>query len=219
MTARSSLITRRRLITGTATSLVMLQPLISTAAAGTRLPVTPRQTEGPFYPRQWRGDIDNDLVVVTGVDTQAMGQVLHIKGQVRDVNGTRLPNTQIDIWQVDNNGVYLHPNDNRGNRRVERGFQGRGRTRTDADGRYQFRTIRPVAYPGRTPHIHFRVKAPGKNTMSTQLYFKGETKNATDWLFKNVGNASRRALLLTDPQPFDQVETGAQIGYFDITLA
>ena len=211
-------LTRRKLLVA-ATSLVMTQPAIITgSAAATRLQATPRQTKGPYYPTQWTGDIDNDLVVVTGADARAMGQVLHIQGHVRDVYGTRLPNAVVEIWQVDNNGVYLHPADNKGNRRVEKGFQGRGRTQTNQDGRYSFRTIRPVAYPGRTPHIHFRVKARGKRDMSTQLYFKDEAKNKTDWLFNNVGNADLRAKLITDPQPYNQVEDGAQIGYFDITL-
>ena len=213
-------ITRRRLITAAATSLVMAQPLIVTGiASAARLQATPRQTKGPFYPVQWKGDIDNDLVVVTGIDAQAMGQVLHIKGQVRDTHGTVLPGTVIEIWQVDNNGVYLHPEDNRGGRRVEKGFQGRGRTRTDDDGRYSFRTIRPVPYPGRTPHIHFRVKAPGRRALSTQLYFKGETRNKGDWLFNSVGNADLRAMLITDPQPYNHVEADAEIGYFDIVIA
>lgn len=220
MSANSRLITRRNLIAAATTSLVMAQPLISfSAAAATRLQPTPQQTKGPFYPTQWAGDIDNDLVTVTGVDTRAMGKVLHIQGQILDVRGARLPDTMVEIWQVDNNGVYLHPNDNRGNRRVEKGFQGRGRTQTDRDGRYSFRTIRPVAYPGRTPHIHFHVKAPGRRALSTQLYFKGESKNKTDWLFKNAGDAETRAKLITDPQPYDQVEAGAQIGQFDIVLA
>ncbi len=212
-------LTRRSLIAG-ATSLIMAQPqIITTAAAAKRLQATPRQTKGPFYPAEWAGDIDNDLVVVTGVDTRAMGQILHIHGQIRDVYGTALPDTVIEIWQVDNNGVYLHPADNQGNRRVERGFQGRGRTRTDEAGHYTFRTIRPVAYPGRTPHIHFRVKARGKRALSTQLYFKDETKNKDDWLFNSVGNAELRSKLITDPQPYSHVEDGAEIGYFDIVIA
>ncbi|MEM6498412.1 MAG: protocatechuate 3,4-dioxygenase [Pseudomonadota bacterium] len=207
-------------MSGAATALAMAQPLVSfSAAAAKQLQPTPKQTTGPFYPTQWTGDIDNDLVVVTGVDTQAMGKVLHIQGQVLDVSGARIPNTIVEIWQVDNNGVYLHPEDNRGSRRVERGFQGRGRTQTDRDGKYSFRTIRPVAYPGRTPHIHFLVKTPGGKTLTTQLYFKGEAKNKTDWLFRNAGNAEARARLTIDPQPYDQVEAGAQIGNFDIILA
>ena len=198
----------------------MAQPLIVTnIASAARLQATPQQTKGPFYPVQWKGDIDNDLVVVTGVDAQAMGKVLHIKGQVRDTHGTVLPQTVIEIWQVDNNGVYLHPEDNRGNRRVEEGFQGRGRTLTDEDGRYTFRTIRPMPYPGRTPHIHFWVKAPGRRALSTQLYFKDETRNKGDWLFNSVGNADLRAMLITDPQPYNHVEAGAEIGYFDIVIA
>ena len=53
-------------------------------------------------------------------------------------------------------GIYNHPGDD-GQKRRDAAFQGYGRTTVDGEGRYAFRTIRPVAYPGRTPHIHFAV--------------------------------------------------------------
>ena len=79
----------------------------------------------------------------------------------------------VEIWQCDANGIYNHPGDS-GQRRRDAAFQGYGRTKVDAGGRYAFRTIRPVAYPGRTPHIHFKVHAPGVGRLTTQMYVAGE---------------------------------------------
>ena len=188
------------------------------AAAGKRLIATPRQSRGPFYPVQWRGDIDNDLVRVRGEATRALGQVLHIEGVVLDTAGTPLPNTVIEIWQVDSRGVYLHPADNRGGRRTDPSFQGRGRARTDGDGRYRFRTIRPVAYPGRTPHIHFRVAPPKRRILTTQMYIDGEAKNASDGLLNGIRDPARREKLIVKLTPIDHIERSALRGFFDIVV-
>lgn len=188
------------------------------AAAAKRLIATPRQSRGPFYPVHWRGDIDNDLVRVTGQAARALGQVLHIEGVVFDTAGMPLSNTVIEIWQVDSKGVYLHPADNRGSRRTDPRFQGRGRTRTDGDGRYRFRTIRPVAYPGRTPHIHFRVTPPKRRILTTQMYIDGEPRNASDGLLNGIRNRARREKLIVKLAPIDHIERGALRGFFDIVV-
>lgn len=192
--------------------------LPSLSLAGERLIATPRQTRGPYYPVQWQGDVDNDLVKVTGHAAQALGQVVHVQGIVVDISGQPLPDAVVEIWQVDAKGVYLHPADNRGPRRPDPGFQGRGRTRTGADGSYWFRTIRPVAYPGRPPHIHFRVAAPKKRALTTQMYIAGDPLNDTDRLLNAIRNPARREKLIVKLRPIDHIERGALGGFFDIVV-
>src|SRR5437764_7226853 len=118
-----------------------------------QLILTPRQTEGPFYPDHLPLDTDNDLIIVNDALTPAVGQITHLSGRVLDSRGDPLRNVLVEIWQVDNNGVYLHTKDNLPKR--DTNFQGFGRFLTGSTGEYYFRTIKPVAYSGRTRHIHF----------------------------------------------------------------
>lgn len=183
---------RRTLISGlAAAAAVPLVPRIVRADSG--LTVTPQQTEGPFYPKDWTGDIDNDLVLVKGEAAKALGHVTHITGKIMDAHGRPVGNAQIEIWQCDANGIYRHPRDTSWFAKRERdpGFQSRGRMVTDADGNYSFRTIRLVAYPGRTPHIHFKIDAPERQQLITQMYVEGDPGNARDGILNSLpeGNA------------------------------
>src|SRR5262245_44786718 len=118
---------------------------------------TPRQTEGPFYPDRLPLDTDNDLLIINNSITPAVGDVTHLSGRILDARGNPGRNATVEIWQVDNNGAYLHTrSSNRANR--DSNFQGFGRFFTGSRGEYYFRTIKPVPYPGRTPHIHFKIK-------------------------------------------------------------
>src|SRR3954463_3032979 len=129
---------------------------------------TPQQTAGPFYPVQFPEDIDNDLVQMRGVEAHASGVVTHVMGRVLGTDGKPIPNATVEIWQCDAHGRYLHPADT-GKRPRDTAFQGYGRMTSGADGAYQFRTIRPVAYPGRTPHIHFAVRTSSGRQLVTQM--------------------------------------------------
>src|SRR4029078_10124080 len=133
-----------------ASLLPLYAPLAAAAVA------TPPQTEGPFYPTSFPADIDNDLVQVRGQAAQAMGTVLHLQGRVLDLNGRPVEGALVEIWQCDAQGFYDHPHQPVRDRR-DKAFQGYGRMIVTADGAYGFRTLKPVAYPGRTPHIHFKV--------------------------------------------------------------
>lgn len=179
---------------------------------------TPRQTSGPFYPPNWSGDIDEDLVRVQGAAAMALGTVLHLTGQVRDISGAPISRAMIEIWQCDAQGVYRHPLDERGMRRHDRGFQGRGRTLTDKTGRYRFRTIRPVAYPGRTPHIHFQITTPARKQLITQMYVYGEALNERDGILNSIGDKHQRGSLIVRLDSADRLEQGALSGTFDIVL-
>src|SRR5207249_4058156 len=75
--------------------------------------------------------------------------------------------------------VYLHSRDS-ARRSRDTNFQGFGRFTTGSTGEYYFRTIKPVPYPGRTPHIHVRVKKGGRELLTTQLFVNGHPQNKTD---------------------------------------
>jgi protocatechuate 3,4-dioxygenase beta subunit len=195
---------------GSAASLALPGRLTQAAAP------TPRQGEGPFYPTALPSDIDSDLVRVTGADAAALGQVTHVTGRVLDRQGRPLPGLLIEIWQCDANGRYLHQGDRRGQR--DPGFQGFGRALADASGGYRFRTIRPVAYPGRTPHIHFKVLRASDELLTTQMYVAGEVLNERDGLYRRLDSDERERLTVT-LRPAPELEGGALSGIFDIVIA
>lgn len=208
-------IARRQFAAGTAAAALGLiaRPVWAALAA------TPRQTSGPFYPVDWTGDIDADLVRVTGEAARALGQIAHVSGRVTDPGGNPLAGAEVEIWQCDANGRYHHPRDTAGNRALDAGFQSRGRVLTDADGGYRFRTIRPVPYPGRTPHIHFKVAAAGHRELITQMYVAGEPGNASDFLLNAISDQRARDRLIVRLDPADGIEPGAIAGAFDIVIA
>ena len=142
----------RRLLLAAAGTAVL--PSCRTLAAG--LTATPSQTEGPFYPVGLPADSDNDLVQVRGQAAHALGTILHLQGRVLDAAGDPLGGAMVEIWQCDAQGLYDHPRQP-GRERRDAAFQGYGRMMTDAQSGYRFRTLKPVAYPGRTPHIHLKV--------------------------------------------------------------
>ena len=92
-------------------------------------------------------------------------------------------------------------------------------TQSDPEGRFRFRTIEPVSYPGRTPHIHMLIAGPGiERPLTTQLYLKDHPLNARDFLFNSLGDLQARESLLVDFQPADQVEPGSKAGDFTAVL-
>jgi len=203
---------------GASSAALSLALPIRPSTAAPKLTPTPTQTPGPFYPIDWSGDIDNDLVVVTGEAAKSLGQVVHINGRVLDLNGSVIEDALVEIWQCDANGVYRHPRDERGARRRDAGFQGRGRVRTDASGRYTFRTIRPVPYPGRTPHIHFAVGVPSRRTFITQMYVFGEALNERDGILNSIRDRRQRDSVIVRLDQADSVEPGSLGCTFDIVV-
>jgi protocatechuate 3,4-dioxygenase beta subunit len=177
------------------------------------LETTPAQTAGPFYPETPPLDDDNDLTRVRGRSRNARGRISDVSGRILDVNGRALAGTRVEIWQCDANGRYHHARDQGGE--LDPNFQGFGHTQTDTEGRYRFRTIRPVPYPGRTPHIHFAVFPPRQPRFTTQLYVAGEARNAVDFLF-NAVPAARRPLVQAEFEPAPN--GGGLIANFDIVL-
>ena len=178
---------------------------------------TVRLTEGPFYPDRLPLDTDNDLLVINENLTPAVGEVTHLTGRVLDLKGDPVRNAQVEIWQVDGNGVYLHTADaKRGG--TDKNFQGFGRFTTGSKGTYQFRTVKPVPYPGRTPHIHVAVKIKGKKRLVTQCFVKGEPLNKTDSILNGIKDKKSRDALVVDFKKIPRSKIGELQANFDIVL-
>src|SRR5579884_4307272 len=152
---------------------------------------TPSLTEGPFYPDKLPLDPDNDLLIVNNSITPAVGEVTHLTGRVLSASGEPVPGVVVEIWQVDGKGVYLHSGDS-GRRQRDSNFQGFGRCEVNRKGEYYFRTIKPVPYPGRTPHIHVKVKKGGKELLCTQCYIKGHPGNEKDGIWRGIRDPKAR---------------------------
>ena len=213
---RLSGLDRRRLLVLSSGTLVA-SALQGVVAAATPLVITPGQTEGPFYPVSFLADMDADLVRVQGQAANAMGQITHIHGRVLNRKGEGVRGAMVEIWQCDSRGIYHHPQQS-GLQRRDTAFQGYGRTEITADAGYSFRTIRPVAYPGRTPHIHFKVSAPGAGRLTTQMYLAGETQNATDGVLSRIRDRRARESVIVKLEQASDLEPGALRGTFDIVL-
>src|SRR5439155_16476796 len=125
--------------------------------------------------------------------TPAVGEVTHLTGRVLDPKGNPVKNALVEIWQCDAKGVYLHTGDSGQKQAIQdKNFQGFGRFMTGSNGEYYFRTIKPVPYPGRTPHIHYKIKKGGKELLCTQLYIKGHAGNEKDGIWRSVGDEKQR---------------------------
>ncbi|MFM1768604.1 MAG: hypothetical protein RJA22_1133 [Verrucomicrobiota bacterium] len=178
---------------------------------------TPRQTEGPFYPDKLPLDTDNDLLVINETLTPAVGEVAYLSGRILDARGEPVRNAVVEIWQCDSSGTYLHSEDSR-KENHDKNFQGFGRFVTGSTGEYLFRTIKPVPYPGRTPHIHYKVKRSGKELLTTQLYVKGHPGNAKDGLWKNLKDPKAQAAVTQEFAPLKGARAGELAARFDIVL-
>jgi protocatechuate 3,4-dioxygenase beta subunit len=172
---------------------------------------TPRQSAGPFYPETLPLDDDNNLTQVSGKSGKAKGIIADLSGRIIDINGNPLNNLRIEIWQCDANGRYRHPRENASNP-IDENFQGHGFTTTDAQGAYRFRTIRPVPYPGRTPHIHIAVFPAEEQPFVTQLYIEGEAGNESDFLYNHVP-ADRRHLVTAAFKPATLADVELQASF------
>jgi len=188
------------------------------AAADEALMPTPQQTAGPFYPLSYPADSDNDLVHVAGHADPAKGTVTRVAGRIRDRAGRPLAGARVEIWQCDDNGRYHNVQDGGGGRPRDDNFQGFGRALTDSAGGYSFMTIRPVPYPGRTPHIHFAVAAAGLPRFVTQMYVAGEKLNDTDSVLLGVHDPAARARLIVPLRPAPEIGREALAASFDIVL-
>jgi len=211
------LATRRKLLTGLA---------LGTAALGTRgafaqAVATAVTTDGPYYPDRLPLDTDNDLIIVNDALTRAVGEIAHFGGRLLTASGAPVRNAFIEIWQADLNGSYIHT-DGRNDGKIDGNFQGYGRFLTDAEGRYYFRTIKPVPYTlqgqFRAPHIHVAVSKSGKRIMATQALVKGHPANDGDLITSRIKDPAVLETLMVDYRPLPGSTLGELTASFDIRL-
>lgn len=168
--------TRRALLLGAAAAAGGIGLAMDTVAAQGLTPtpeckdgdaVTAAQTEGPFFKPKSPQRMD--------LREQGGGRAVVLTGLVLTRSCKPVARALVDLWHADDKGNY----DNRG-------FRYRGHVFTDKAGRYEFRTIVPAIYPGRTRHYHLKVQAPDRPPLTTQLYFPNEAANARDGLFQRA---------------------------------
>ena len=175
--------------------LAMAGGLVLPRAASAARDRTPSQAEGPYYPVTKPRDLDWNLLRIDRQDGLAGGEPLGLSGRVLNTDGRPLERAVVEIWQCDHRGNYNHPRAP-GRAAFDSGFQGYGEARTDAEGRYRFLTIVPVPYTSRPPHIHVKIKAPGRDELTTQLYIKGHPENGRDGLLSAFLFPSKDRLMM-----------------------
>ncbi|XP_078620863.1 chlorocatechol 1,2-dioxygenase-like [Branchiostoma floridae x Branchiostoma japonicum] len=156
---------------------------------------TPRDVQGPYYLR----GVPHQRVVCRG------GPYMLVKGTVRDSRCSAVPKATLEVWQADPAGCYkINP---------ERPSFCRGKVRTDAQGRFSFLTVRPGKYgsgwwQARPVHVHFRVTAPRRRTLVTQMYFSNNLGEKDPCKFCGSDNPSQ----LTKPRPPSSDEKNYKVG-------
>lgn len=183
---------------------------------GASLPVTPAQTEGPFYPVEDQIDKDADMTQVEGHEQRAEGEIFLLQGRVLNtVTGAPIEGALVEFWQACASGKYQHPNDPNP-AALDPHFQYWAQVRTDAQGHFDLKTIIPGAYPAeddwmRPPHIHVKVHARGFPSLTTQFYFAGHPLNDRDYLLQRLTPEQQR--LVVPPR-----ENGRLVNRWDIFL-
>jgi protocatechuate 3,4-dioxygenase, beta subunit len=208
----SALLGRRRFLAGLGAAFFATPGLFAE-----ELTRTPKQTEGPFYPDKLPLDTDNDLLMINDGITPAVGEVTYVSGRILGPDGTPIRNAVVEIWQCDANGAYLHSRTGNADKQ-DKNFQGFGRFVTGKDGGYLFRTIKPVPYPGRTPHIHYAVKMKGREKWTTQCYVKGHPGNEKDGIWRNLRDEKQRAAVTVDFAALPDAKAGELAASFDIVM-
>ena len=177
---------------------------------------TPAQTEGPYYPVHKPKDRDSDLFVLEGAAGRPSGEILEFGGRLYDGSGMPVAGAVIEIWQTDDNGVYLHPGD-AGSSRRDQNFQSYGEAVTTEEGSYRFRTIMPGNYEPRPRHIHVKVRLGTRELLTTQFYFSNDPEASQDRIFAGAGEEVG-ALIMEVEEGFDDEGNPALIGTRDIVL-
>ncbi len=208
---------RRFILGGVAAGLASAGGLAlpSRAGAQQRVP-TPAQTEGPFYPTQLPSDTDNDLVVVRGVAARAQGIVTHIRGRVLSADGRPIAGAQVEIWQCDADGRYLHPGAKAGGRATP---PSRALAAPSRDAGWLLHVPHHPAGGVCRPHAAYPFCGRGgRGALVTQMYVAGEPLNARDGLYASLRDRRQRDAVTVRLVPANGIEAGALAGAFDIVM-
>jgi protocatechuate 3,4-dioxygenase beta subunit len=175
--------------------------IITSSVYAEALVLTPRATEGPYYPDHLPLDQDNDLLQIQGNAAQAMGTVTEFGGRLLNADGKPIQDALIEMWQADNNGCYIHSRGTQRDKERDPAFQGYGKIMTNAKGEYRFRTIKPGLYTGRTLHWHIAVKQGENRMLTTQLYIAGVPQNDKDGILRRTGTEEQRLSVIREFNP------------------
>ncbi len=176
---------------------------------------TPKVGFGPFYPDHLPLDTDNDLILINDGTTPAIGEVSYVSGRVLGPDGEPIRNAVVEIWQADASGTYIHSQSGGDKAKADKNFQGYGRFLTGSSGEYLFRTLKPIGYPGRCPHIHYAVGVKGREKWTTELQIKDHPLNAADVVTRSVKNPEA---LCAEFTPLPGAKAGELAAKFDLVM-
>lgn len=180
------------------------------------LTLTPRCTEGPYYPDHLTLEQDNDLTRISG-GTPAGGVITEFGGRLLDADGKPLKEHVIELWQADVNGCYIHSRGEQRGKKRDDHFQGYGTFTTNDKGEYRFRTIKPGLYTGRTIHWHIAVKRGDRRLLTTQLCIAGVLQNDRDMVLNGIRDEAQRLSIIREFKPKAK-ESKELVGTWDIVM-
>jgi protocatechuate 3,4-dioxygenase beta subunit len=177
---------------------------------------TPDQVLGPYFPTEHSPLAQTDLTLIEGTEGRAQGEIIEVIGRILDLQGEPVRNIPITVWQANTFGRYAHGNDSNP-APLDSNFVGCANFRSDDDGIYRIKTVKPGAYPAgpdwiRPPHIHFEIHGKFERLI-TQMYFPDEPLNAIDRLLNAVLRPD--LLIATCVSP----ESDPRVLNFDIVLS
>jgi protocatechuate 3,4-dioxygenase beta subunit len=188
------------------------------------LPHTVTEVSGPqLGAERVTGELDHDLT--RQHEGEPLGERIVVGGRILDGDGRPLRDMLVEIWQANAAGRYLHKDDQHP-APLDPNFTGAGRCVTDGEGRYEFITIKPGAYPWgnhhnawRPQHIHFSLLGEAfAQRLVTQMYFPGDPLCEFDPMYNSVRDPQGRARMVSRFDLERTVPDWALAYEFDIVL-
>lgn len=181
---------------------------------------------GPVFGHSILGELDNDLIHnFARPGESAIGQRIIVHGRVVDERGKGVAGALLEFWQANAGGRYRHKREGYV-AALDPNFGGCGRTITDEDGHYRFRTVKPGAYPWpngvndwRPAHIHFSVFGHGfAQRLITQMYFEGDPMIWNCPIVRSIPDKAAIEQLVAPLDMNNTIPMDARAYKFDIVL-